>query len=328
MFKPFIDTVTDPDFFNLHIIYYIEAQKIAANVHVKAFEYAKSFEDILKIIAKTDDIDALKSIRYSLVTKLMQATTLQNLNRSKGVDLDNEKSVLASAGVNKSDINAAKKLRKYINQLTVAKKECEKRLASLGWELGYQFADDFKKTLPIASILEHVLGRKYLSQFLDTLASQDLVRYWTAVEELRTAVRKNWHRLGAEIFYTFIRNPTSEIKVDKSTRKRMEAFLLGDKGPEVFYEVQSQVVQTLEDKYYQPFLISDYYKEMVAAMEKEDDISDIDRSLEERQLSGDSFSSVDSTNLNVGDHSNYAKQKLDQLEERLNNKTQVNSSLD
>jgi sorting nexin-25 len=209
------------------VIYYIEAQKIAANVHVKAFEYAKSFDDILKIISKTDDIDALKSIRYSLVTKLMQATTLQNLNRSKGVDLDNEKSVMASAGVNKSDINAAKKLRKYINQLTVAKKECEKRLASFGWELGYQFADDFKKTLPLSSILEHVLGRKYLSQFLETLASQDLVRYWTAVEELRNAHRKNWHQLGAEIFYTFIRNPTSEIKVDKNTRKRMEAFLLG-----------------------------------------------------------------------------------------------------
>ncbi|EFA01504.2 Sorting nexin-25-like Protein [Tribolium castaneum] len=327
VFKPFVETITDPDFFNLHVIYYIEAQKIAANVHVKAFEYAKSFDDILKIIAKTDDIDALKSIRYSLVTKLMQATTLQNLNRSKGVDLDNEKSVLASAGVNKSDINAAKKLRKYINQLTVAKKESEKRLASLGWELGYQFNDDFKKSLPISSILEHVLGRKYLSQFLETLASQDLVRYWIAVEELRTAHRKNWHQLGAEIFYTFIRNPTSEIKVDKNTRKRMEAFLLGDKGPEVFYEVQSQVVQTLEDKYYQPFLISDYYKEMITAMEKEDDISDIDRSLEDRQNSGDSISSVDSTNLNVGDHSNYAKQKLDQLEERLSNKTQALQAL-
>jgi hypothetical protein len=99
----------------------------------------------------------------------------------------------------------------------------------------------------------------------------------------------------------------------------------GDKGPEVFYEVQCQVVQTLEDKYYQSFLMSDYYKEMVSAMEKEDDISDIDRSFEDRQLSGDSLSSVDSTNLNVGDHSNYAKQKLDQLEERLHNKSQVDT---
>lgn len=81
--------------------------------------------------------------------------------------------------------------------------------------------------LPLSSILEHVLGRKHLSQFLETVASQGLVGYWTAVEELRSAPRKNRHQLGAEIFYTFIRNPTGEIKVDKNTRKRMEAFLLG-----------------------------------------------------------------------------------------------------
>lgn len=192
-------------------------------------------------------------------------------------------------------------------------------------------------------ILEHVLGRKYLSQFLQTLASQDLIRFWTAVEELRTAQRKNWHQLGAEIFYTFIRNPTSEIKVDKATKKRMEAFLLGyvcsyeiyqistkpfilagDKGPEVFYEVQGQVVQTIEEKYYQPFLISAYYKEMIIAMESEDDMSEVDgnRSIEERQISTDSAGSPEN-GLNVGDHSNYARRKLDQLEEKLNNKTMV-----
>lgn len=193
------------------------------------------------------------------------------------------------------------------------------------------------------TVLEHVLGRKYLSQFLQTLASQDLVRFWSAVEELRTAQRKNWHQLGAEIFYAFIRNPTSEIKVDKTTRKRMESFLLGniirllltiwllflqnfllgDKGPEVFYEVQSQVVQTIEDKYYQPFLISDYYKEMLNAIENEDELNDeVNRSLDDRQTSTDSSGSPENS-LNVGDHSNYARRKLDQLEEKLNNKTQV-----
>lgn len=254
----------------------------------------------------------------------MQATTLQNLNRAKGVDLDNDKNTLSSAGVQKSDLTAARKLKKYINQLTYAKKECEKKLTMLGWDLGYQFSDDVNKILPLPTIMDHVLGRKYLTQFLETLASQDLVRYWISVDELRTAQRKNWHQLGAEIFYTFIRNPRSEIKVDKNTRKRMEAFLLGDKGPEVFYEVQCQVVQTIEDKYYQPFLISDYYKEMIIAIEKEDDISENEnrKSLEEKNIMIDSSGSVDS-GLNVGDHSNYARRKLDQLQERLTNKTQV-----
>lgn len=77
------------------------------------------------------------------------------------------------------------------------------------------------------SILEHTLGRKYLSHFLETVASQGLIGYWSAVEELRVAPKKNWHQLGAEIFYAFIRNPGSEIKIEKNTRKAMEEFLLG-----------------------------------------------------------------------------------------------------
>lgn len=47
--------------------------------------------------------------------------------------------------------------------------------------------------------------------------------------------------------------------------------------------------------------------------------------MEERQLSGDSVSSNESAvgALNVGEHSSYARKKLDQLQERLENKTQV-----
>lgn len=159
---------------------------------------------------------------------------------------------------------------------------------------------------------------------METVASQGLIGYWTAVEELRTAPRKNWHQLGAEIFYTFIRNPTAEIRVDKSTRKRMEAFLLGDKGPEVFYEVQQNVVQTLEDKYYQPFVISDHYKQMLVALESEEGITEVDHCgfVEDQPPSGDSLGNND-CGLNVGDHSNYARRKLDQLQEKLNNKMQV-----
>lgn len=112
-----------------------------------------------------------------------------------------------------------------------------------------------------------MLGRRYLTNYLEVVSSQGLVGYWSAVEELRTAPRKNWHQLGAEIFYTYIRNPSVEIKVDRNTRKRVEAFLLGDKGPEVFYEIQQQVVQTLEEKYYQSFTNSEFYTNMLRAIE-------------------------------------------------------------
>jgi sorting nexin-25 len=111
-----------------------------------------------------------------------------------------------------------------------------------------------------------VTGRRYLSQFLEQVASQGLIGYWAAVQELRAADRSNWHQLGAEIFYTYIRSPTAEIKVDKNIRKRMEAFLLGDMGPAVFYEVQDNVVKTLQEKYYPSFLVSEQYKTMQVAL--------------------------------------------------------------
>jgi len=48
----------------------------------------------------------------------------------------------------------------------------------------------------------------------------------------------------------------------------MEAFLLGDQGPEVFYEVQDAVVDVLQEKYYPLFVASDNYAKMIAAMEE------------------------------------------------------------
>lgn len=56
----------------------------------------------------------------------------------------------------------------------------------------------------------------------------------------------------------------------QDTRKRMEAFLLGDKGPEVFYEVQETVVDTIQEKYYQSFLMSEQYKALIAELATEE----------------------------------------------------------
>jgi hypothetical protein len=48
----------------------------------------------------------------------------------------------------------------------------------------------------------------------------------------------------------------------------MEGFLLGDKDHEVFYEVQEEVVKTLEEKFYPSFLVCELYPKMQAAMEE------------------------------------------------------------
>ncbi|CAK9801081.1 Sorting nexin-25 [Anthophora plagiata] len=320
--KPAIDLITNPDYINQKILSYIDQQQLAEAMHRKTYEYAESFEDFIRMIKSSKDLEVLKHIRYNIVTEIMQATTIQNVKRAQGLDTDNNT-------FGKSDAIQARKLKRYISQLTYAKNTCECHMQSLGWN-GYPaqandvtdatvIAED--KLLPLQHILYNVIGRRYLSQFLEQVASQDLIGYWAAVQELRNADKSNWHQLGAEIFYTYITSPTAEIKVDRGIRKKMESFLLGDIGPNVFYEVQDSVIKTLEEKYYPSFVVSEQYKSMQEALlnERTDDL------VEAHCVGSETLS--ENMSLLVGEHSNYARSKLDQLQEKLNNKMQALQAL-
>ncbi|KAL6259029.1 hypothetical protein P5V15_008952 [Pogonomyrmex californicus] len=320
--KPAIDLITDPDYINQKILAYIDQQQLAEAMHRKTYEYAESFEDFIRMIKSTKDLEVLKHIRYNIVTEIMQATTVQNVKRAQGLDLENN-------ALGNSDAIRARKLKRYISQLTYAKNTCECHMQTLGWD-GYPRQDTEicdaaeiaeGRIVPLQAILDNVIGRRYLSQFLEQVASQGLIGYWAAVQELRAAERSNWHQLGAEIFYTYIRSSTAEIKVDKNIRKRMEAFLLGDTGPNVFYEVQDNVVKTLQEKYYPSFLVSEPYKNMQEALLNER----AEGLVEDREIVDGTLS--ESSTLLVGERSNYARSKLDQLHEKLNNKMQALQAL-
>ncbi|XP_018044280.1 PREDICTED: sorting nexin-25-like isoform X2 [Atta colombica] len=321
--KPAIDLITDPDYINQKILTYIDQQQLAEAMHRKTYEYAESFEDFIRMVKSTKDLEVLKHIRYNIVTEIMQATTVQNVKRAQGLDPENN-------ALGNSDAIRARKLKRYISQLTYAKNTCECHMQTLGWD-GYprQDSDDIcnateiteGRVLPLQTILDNVTGRRYLSQFLEQVASQGLIGYWAAVQELRAAERSNWHQLGAEIFYTYIRSPTAEIKVNKNVRKRMEAFLLGDMGPNVFYEVQDSVVKILQEKYYPSFLVSEQYKNMQEALLNER----AEGLVEDREIIDGTLS--ESSTLLVGERSNYARSKLDQLHEKLNNKMQALQAL-
>ncbi|CAG5009746.1 unnamed protein product [Parnassius apollo] len=330
--QPAIDLVTEPDYINQKIIQYLEAQKEVDAMHVRTHEYAKTFEDYIRLINSCNNIDTLKRLRYDIVTQIMQATTLQNMKRAKGIDVDMLEKSGTQHNISRQQLADAKKLKRYIGQLTIAKAECENALKKLGWDGAFPAVESDSKTLPLYKIMESVTGRRYLSMFLETMCSQGLVGFWMAVEELRHSPRSSWHQLGAEIFYTYIRSPSAEIKVDKETRKRMEAFLLGDKGPEVFYEVQSTVVDTIQEKYYSSFLLSDQYKALIVELAKEEANKEFsaERSpVEDRQLPNESASSAENAGgtIHLNEHSTYARRKLDQLQERHNNKTQALAAL-
>lgn len=72
----------------------------------------------------------------------MQATTLQNMNRARGVEADTVTEGSSggaggrggAAGGGRRQVAAARKLRRYISQLSYAKGQCESALTALGWE--------------------------------------------------------------------------------------------------------------------------------------------------------------------------------------------------
>lgn len=209
------------------------------------------------------------------------------------------------------------KLKRYLQQLSYAKSQCEKSLIKLGWTA------DFNNDLSLSEILANLVCRRYFILFLESLKANNLLSFYMSVEELKTAPRSAWHQLGAEIFYTYVRAPNSEVIADKTVRKQMEAFLLGDCPVDVFYEAQKSVFMILEEKYYPHFLMSDQYRELKDAMSAEEG----KEMIEEGGANGDGDEPHSFEEITVGDvsmeltnHSSYARSKLEKIQERLDNK--------
>uniref|UniRef100_A0A182JXB7 Sorting nexin-25 n=1 Tax=Anopheles christyi TaxID=43041 RepID=A0A182JXB7_9DIPT len=360
---PAIHYLTAPDFINQQIVECIETRLVAVAIQKRSHEYAANFEDFLRIIDMTQTAEELHSIRASIVSDIRQATTMQTMQRARGgftmsPSCDGAGSASGTGGTPENgghgdgEPAATLRLNRYIQQLSFAKSQCEKCLTRLGWEGCVSNDVD----LSLADILSTVGGRRALTTFLEPMNAASLVGYYTTVEELRRAARSAWHQLGAEIFYTYIRAPSSEIPLDKATRKRMEAFLVGDiGGPDVFYEVQRECLALLEQKYYQPFLLSDEYTRLKSSL-TQDEFKEIitsgggngTGSLEGELLGGSlqhgsqdsqesqesGSSSVNGTDggtdpalADLSNHSQYARNKLDRLDEKLANKQQALEAL-
>lgn len=121
--------ITSPDYINQKIVQNIESRLATAAINKRSYEYAASFEDFLKIIQNSTSLEELLQIRTSIINDLMHATTMQNLQRAKGLDPEIEENCLS-----RSELSAAVRLKRYIQQLTYAKAQCEKNLMKLGWD--------------------------------------------------------------------------------------------------------------------------------------------------------------------------------------------------
>lgn len=62
--KPLVEVLSDPDFLNLMLLSQLEHREQLNEHHKKAYTYAPSYEEFIKLISSSSDIDFLKQLRY------------------------------------------------------------------------------------------------------------------------------------------------------------------------------------------------------------------------------------------------------------------------
>ncbi|XP_028932984.1 sorting nexin-25 [Ornithorhynchus anatinus] len=327
--KPLVELLSDPDYINQMLLRQLEYRDQVNERHKKAYTYAPSYEEFIKLINSNSDVDFLKQLRYQIVVEIIQATTISNfpqMKRHKGKE----------TAAMKADLLRARNMKRYINQLTVAKKQCEKRIRLLGGPAYDQQEDGVpdegdgpqsQKILQFEDILANPSHREHFRVYMERMDKQALIGFWESVESLKSASKTEIPQLVSEIYQDFFVE-SKEIVVEKALFKDIRQSLVGNKGIEVFYRIQADVYETLKDCYYPSFIVSDIYDKLLKTEEEQSGSqlpSDDQEEGSQAECAGEDPADEDGTRID--EQASYAANKLRALNEKLEYKRQALSSL-
>nr|XP_023406974.1 sorting nexin-25 isoform X2 [Loxodonta africana] len=266
---PLVELLSDPDYINQMLLAQLEHREQMSEHHKRAYAYAPSYEEFIKLINGNSDVEFLKQLRYQIVVEIIQATTISSfpqLKRHKGKE----------TAAMKADLLRARNMKRYINQLTVAKKQCEKRIRILGGPAYDQQEDgaldegegpQSQKILQFEDIMANACYREHFRIYVERMDRRALISFWESVERLKTANKNEIPQLVGEIYQNFFVE-NKEIPVEKSLYKEIQQCLVGNKGIEVFCRIQGDVYETLKDRYYPSFIVSDLYEKLMTKEEE------------------------------------------------------------
>uniref|UniRef100_A0A2K6S9C3 Sorting nexin 25 n=1 Tax=Saimiri boliviensis boliviensis TaxID=39432 RepID=A0A2K6S9C3_SAIBB len=235
----------------------------------------------------------------------------------------------------KADLLRARNMKRYINQLTVAKKQCEKRIRILGGPAYDQQEDgtldegegpQTQKILQFEDILANTFYREHFGMYMERMDKRALISFWESVEHLKNANKNEIPQLVGEIYQNFFVE-SKEISVEKSLYKEIQQCLVGNKGIEVFYKIQGDVYETLKDRYYPSFIVSDLYEKLLIK-EEEKHASQLISNKDEmcpRDEAGEE-AAEDGANR-IHEQASFAVNKLRELNEKLEYKRQALNSI-
>ncbi|XP_072040154.1 sorting nexin-25-like [Amphiura filiformis] len=335
--KPAIDALCDPVYINHNLLSYLEHREQLVEKNKRNYSYAATYEEFVKLINMCNDLEELQQIRYHIINEIMQVTIIQELKKTRGQEAEKTLKGTGKAG----DLLRARDLNRYINQCKVAKSQCEKRIRILGG-LDYQSYYQYKTTSPLELNRQPVLSlneilmdsksRDYFRSFLKRTNLDDLIPFWVAVEYMKGCKKlREQLNCGNEIYQTFVAT-SSAIHVAKEHVAGIEAFLVGNKGPESFYHAQQQIYQQLDEDHYPSFLISEPYSKLMDSRGGHDDDGGLsEEMLEKKGLNVELLPSPEdepgNTSVSIAEQTDAVMSKLQQVEEKLNHKTQALSNL-
>ncbi|EHB03628.1 Sorting nexin-25 [Heterocephalus glaber] len=235
----------------------------------------------------------------------------------------------------KADLLRARNMKRYINQLTVAKKQCEKRIRILGGPAYDQQEDgalderegpQSQKILQFEDILANTLFREHFRIYMERMDKKVLISFWESVEHLKNANKNEIPQLVGEIYQIFFVE-SKEISVEKSLYKEIQHCLVGNKDIKVFCKIQEDVYETLKDRYYPSFIVSDLYEKLMIKEEDKRD-SQLISNKDEMGPGGeaDGEAGVEGTS-EINEQASFAVNKLRELNEKLEYKRQALNSI-
>jgi hypothetical protein len=80
---PTIELICDPDYLNQQLINYLTSQQTLRSNNNKKFSHAANYEDFIRMIKTTQNIDDVKEIYADIMNEIMHATIISQFKDSK-----------------------------------------------------------------------------------------------------------------------------------------------------------------------------------------------------------------------------------------------------
>uniref|UniRef100_UPI00398F313C sorting nexin-25 n=1 Tax=Pristiophorus japonicus TaxID=55135 RepID=UPI00398F313C len=162
---------------------------------------------------------------------------------------------------------------------------------------------------------------------MERMDKRALISFWESVEYLKNANKTEIPQLVGEIYQNYFVE-SREIPVEKALYKEIQQSLVGNKGTDVFNKIQSDVYETLKDRYYPSFLVSDLYERLVRKEEEKSTLqSGPDNRDDVNQVCESGEEVLDEGSNGINEQASYAVNKLRHLNEKLEYKRQALGSI-